>query len=74
MSVTFCLRAGKFLDCFDSTRLGFILFRVGQFQAVFSLRETLIPTRSWPLFLKPGLSQGLMGCSRDLPTLAGLEF
>lgn len=65
MSVEFCLQAGKSLESFDSTTLGFILIIVGQFQYVFSPRETLIPPRSWPLFLKPGLSQGFMDCSRD---------
>ena len=47
---------------------------MGQFQSVFGPRETLTPSRSWPLLLTPGCSQGSMDCSRDLPTLSGLEL
>lgn len=39
MRVVFFLQAGKLLDSFDSTRRGFALFRVGQFQSVCRLRE-----------------------------------
>lgn len=66
--------AGKLPDSIDSVRLGVTLVSVGQFQSVFGPRETVTPSRSWPLLLTPGCSQGSMDCSRHLPTLSGLEL